>query len=166
MKTLHIIRHAKSSWNNGSLADIDRPLNERGIRTCSFMAQYISDAGCRFENVYCSPAVRAQTTIELISENITDTVVKWHTDKELYTFDGGHLYRWLSTVDDSISELVIVGHNPGLTDLSNELGNRYISNIPTCGYVQLVTEEECSWQDISNITFDRAVFLKPKEVIE
>ena len=165
MKTLHIIRHAKSSWENDFLADIDRPLNERGIRTCHLMAQYIYDAGCGFENVYCSPAVRAQSTIELISEQITDTVVKWQIDRELYTFDSGDLLRWLRAVEDSISEIVIVAHNPGLTDLCNDLSNSDIRNIPTCGYVQLVTEEDCRWQDISKDTFKLTVFLKPKDVI-
>ncbi|MEL6556492.1 MAG: histidine phosphatase family protein, partial [Cyanobacteria bacterium J06621_11] len=64
MKKLHFIRHAKSSWRNAYLADIDRPLNERGVRSCQVMAAQIVKAGCPLDNIFCSPAVRAQSTIE------------------------------------------------------------------------------------------------------
>lgn len=165
MKKIHLIRHAKSSWENGSLADIDRPLNERGISTCHFMAQHIDNAGCCFDNVFCSPAVRAQSTIELISKGITDTNIKWKIDEVLYTFDSGHLFTWLRSVDESISELLIIGHNPALTDLCNELSNSNIQNIPTCGYVQLVAHQNCHWQEISEASFELTTFLKPKKLI-
>lgn len=162
MKKIHLIRHAKSSWVNGSLADIDRPLNERGVSNCLFMAQHIYDAGCCFDNVFCSPAVRAQSTIDLISNGITETNIKWQIDDDLYTFDSGHLFRWLRSVDESISELLIIGHNPALTDFCNELSNSNIKNIPTCGYVQLVAYQDCLWQEISKTSFELTALLKPK----
>ena len=164
MKKIHLIRHAKSSWDNGSLADIDRPLNDRGISTCYFMAQHIYDAGCGFDNVFCSPALRAQSTIELISQCLTETDFQWQTENELYTFNSDHLITWLRAVDQSIAEVLIIGHNPALTELCNELSNSDVTNIPTCGYVQLVTDQDCVWDDIAEAAFELAVLLKPKEL--
>jgi len=166
MKKIHLIRHAKSSWDRPSLADIDRPLNARGISTCRFMAQHIYEAGCCFENVYCSPAVRAQTTIELISECLTESDIEWQTDSDLYTFDSNKLFTWFSSADESLSEILIIGHNPALTDFCNELSNNYIDNIPTCGYVQLAADEDAGWQEISETAFHLTTFLKPKQLMK
>ena len=165
MKKIHLIRHAKSSWEDVALADIDRPLNERGIRTCSFMAQHIYNAGCRFNSIFCSPAVRAQSTIELLSGGISETAIQWEIVDELYTFDSGYLHEWCRSLDGSISEIVIVGHNPALTDFCNKLSNSNIRNIPTCGYVQLTTNEDYLWKELSQMPFKLTSFLRPKELM-
>lgn len=165
MKKIHIIRHAKSSWDHPSLADIDRPLNKRGISTCCFMAPHIAAAGCCFENTFCSPAARAQSTIELISEHLPGTDINWQTDERLYTFDSNDLITWLRSVDESLSEILIIGHNPALTDVCNDLSDSYIDNIPTCGYVQLVAGEDCYWPEISETAFQLSTFLRPKQLL-
>lgn len=162
MKKIHLIRHAKSSWKDDSLTDIDRPLNTRGIRTCRFMARHIYNAGCCFDNVFCSPAVRAQSTIELISRLIREINIEWNTDAELYTFDSENLFKWFGSHDESISELLMIGHNPALTDFCNELSNSNISNIPTCGYVQLTIRKDCHWREISEVSAELTTFLRPK----
>lgn len=76
MKRLHLIRHAKSSWSSGSLADIDRPLNQRGLKSCVLMAPQIVKAGCSFEHVFCSPAVRAQSTLENLAWEVNEAASK------------------------------------------------------------------------------------------
>ena len=166
MKKIHLIRHAKSSWDNDSLADIDRPLNKRGIRACHFMARHIYNAGCSFDNVFCSPAVRAQSTIELISSNLPDLNIQWKIDRQLYTFDSEDLFKWFKLLDESIQELLIIGHNPALTDFCNKLSNSNIKNIPTCGYVQLATQENFRWQEIPEVSFDLLTFLRPKKLMK
>lgn len=166
MKKIHLIRHAKSSWEDESLADIDRPLNERGIRTCRFMAQHIYNAGCHFDNVFCSPAVRARSTLELINRYITEMNIQWQIEEELYTYDSDDLLKWCRSVDESISEFLIVGHNPALTDLCNELSNSDIKNIPTCGYVQLVVRKDCRWREISEVSVELTTFLRPKKLMK
>jgi phosphohistidine phosphatase len=164
MKKINLIRHAKSSWQDYSLPDIKRPLNERGIKTCDFMARHIYDAGCRFENVFCSSAKRAQSTIEYISYNLKNKNIRWHTVDELYTFDSDNIFRWCSQLDDSLSEILIIGHNPALSDFCNQLGLASIKNIPTCGYVQLVAIKSISWGDIYNGSFKLVNFLRPKKL--
>jgi phosphohistidine phosphatase len=165
MKKIHLIRHAKSSWKDASLADIDRPLNKRGRKTCHFMAQHILDAGCCFDYVFCSPAVRAQATIALLNSSLEDVDIEWHTKKKLYTFDSGVLFAWCRSLDESISEPLIIGHNPAVTDFCNALSNSRVENVPTCGYVQLVVKEACRWQELAAGAAELAVLLRPKKLM-
>ena len=166
MKKIHLIRHAKSSWKDASLADIDRPLNKRGIRTCHFMAQHILEAGCRFDQVFCSPAARAQLTIELISSSLEGVDIQWQTEEQLYTFDSDTVLDWCRTLDESIAELVIIGHNPALTDFCNELSNSNLKNIPTCGYVQMSIGKNIRWRKLAEGDAELMVFLRPKKLMK
>lgn len=165
MKKIHLLRHAKSDWGDASLADINRPLNARGVRTAQLMALKLHEAGCHFVNIFCSPAVRAQSTICLINEQLPEVALKWKTDEALYTFDSNCLREWFQSLDESISEVLVVGHNPGLTNFCNALSHGDIQNIPTCGYVKLIASNPCTWPEISKTTFIVDTFLKPKELM-
>ncbi|MFT6267256.1 MAG: phosphohistidine phosphatase [Alphaproteobacteria bacterium] len=164
MKKIHLIRHAKSSWENERLADVNRPLNQRGIKNAQLMASHIVDAGCGFENVFSSPAHRAQSTIKLLSNSIPEIPLKWQTDERLYCFDSNSLHHWFTELDESITEVVIIGHNPALTDFCNELSNSDIKNIPTCAYVQLTANTELQWPQVSDVSFELTRFITPKEL--
>ena len=163
-KKIHLIRHAKSSWEDDSLDDIARPLNERGTRTCNFMAGHIWKAGCCFDHVFCSPAVRARSTIELIARSLPEVHVQWKIAPELYPCEGEFLLNWFGSLDEPISEVLIIGHNPGLTDVCNRLSRGNVKNIPTCGYVQLAARKECRWKEISKSSFQLELFLWPKKL--
>ena len=165
MKIIHLIRHAKSSWNDDSLTDIARPLNKRGKKTCRFMAQHIADTGCCFKHIFCSPAVRAQSTIKRISESL-NADLQWQTAEQLYTFDYEFLFDWCRTLDESITEPLIIGHNSALTDFCNALSNSTVKNIPTCGYTQLSMGKDCSWQKLAEGSAELTVFLRPKKMIK
>ena len=165
MKKLHLIRHAKSSWADTALADIDRPLNKRGLKSCKVMATKIVEAGCGFDHVFCSPAVRARSTIEQLSAALPTTEIDWQIDEALYTFDVWDLRNWCYAIDEALLEVVIVGHNSALTDLINTFGNTPIQNLPTCGYAQLVfghESEDIAWRSLSARSATLASFLKPK----
>jgi len=166
MKKIHLLRHAKSSWENELLADIDRPLNHRGIKACAIMAPHINKAGLEFAHIFCSPAVRAQSTIELISRHLPNNSIQWQTEDALYCFDSSELLKWCRSLDESISDVLIVGHNPALTDLCNVLSitntNIPVKNIPTCGYTKLEANSECDWQDVSANSFVLTNFIRPK----
>ncbi|THB70456.1 MAG: phosphoglycerate mutase [Gammaproteobacteria bacterium] len=162
MKTLHLIRHAKSDWDAENQRDIDRPLNKRGRKACKIMAQRIIDAGCNLEKVFCSPAERAQQTIKGIAEALAPRDITWEIDYELYTFDSQDLLDWLDKVEDAIDELVLVGHNPALTELTNLLGEMHLENLPTCGYVQIQLDIH-TWNEISANCGKLQQFLTPKD---
>ncbi|XOF34763.1 MAG: SixA phosphatase family protein [Candidatus Electrothrix sp. YB6] len=165
MKKIHLIRHAKSSWKDVSLADIDRPLNKRGRKTCRFMAQHIAAVGCCFEHVFCSPAVRAQATIERISRCL-NAEIQWQTAEQLYTFDSRVLFDWCRALDESITKPLIIGHNPAVTDFCNALSNSAVKNVPTCGYVQLAIRKGCRWRDLAEGAAELVVFLRPKKLMK
>ncbi|MCI5195532.1 MAG: phosphoglycerate mutase [Candidatus Electrothrix sp. AW5] len=170
MKRIHLIRHAKSSWKDSRLTDINRPLNKRGKRTSDFMAQPLAQAGCCFEQIFCSPAVRAQATIERISRGQEQPLpLQWTTVDQLYTFDSRVLLDWCRALDEAITEPLIIGHNPALTDFCSAVSSTAVStvkNIPTCGYVQLTLEEGCSWQELTHGAATLTAFLRPKTLMQ
>ncbi|MGB5687233.1 MAG: histidine phosphatase family protein [Candidatus Electrothrix sp.] len=169
MKKIHLIRHAKSSWEDDSLGDIARPLNKRGKKTCRAMAQHIADAGCCFDHIFCSPAARAQATIERISKSLNlnlEVGLQWQTAEQLYTFESEFLLAWCRTLDESIIEPLIIGHNSALTDFCNAISNSTVKNIPTCGYAQLSLNKDCSWQELAEGAAELTVFLRPKKMIK
>ena len=165
MKKIHLIRHAKSSWKDTALTDIARPLNKRGRKTCPVMAGHIVQAGCCFEYIFCSPAVRAQETIKSIS-NALNLGLRWQTVGQLYTFDSKILFDWCRALDESVTEPLIIGHNPALTDFCNALGNSTVKNIPACGYVQLTVKKGCSWRELRQGSAKLAAFLRPKKLMK
>ncbi len=161
MKTLHLIRHAKSSWDHPGLADIDRPLNERGKKSCRVMADAIADAGCDFDNVYCSPAVRAQATIAGLSKALSLGEIDWQVEDDLYTFHAEDLMSWCRNLEEGLTSVVVVGHNPALTEFCNRLSGADIDNIPTCGYVQLAIDID-DWLELATDAAELVTFISPK----
>ena len=161
MKTVHLIRHAKSSWDYPGLPDVDRPLNSRGKTACGIMAPHILEAGCNFETVFCSIAKRAQWTIEGISAALPEVNFTWSLESNLYTFSSQDLLSFCQNLDEGLEEVVLVGHNPAMTGFTNAMGNQYLYNLPTCGYVQIEFPTS-SWERLSPETGTTKVILAPK----
>jgi phosphohistidine phosphatase len=138
MKVLHLMRHAKSAWDEPGLSDRERGLNKRGRRAAPRMGAALA---CRESPlvVAVSPARRAQLTLAGICDGWPElTELEHQTFEDLYTFDSDDLQHWLRRQPDSQSDLFIIGHNPALTDLVNELAPAAgLINLPTAGYVQL-----------------------------
>lgn len=163
MKTIHLLRHAKSSWADPEVADIDRPLKTRGKQAAILMIEPIWKAGCRFEHVFCSPAKRARSTIRRMSKSLKGDGIHWTVDKALYTFEADDLLAWLQQQDDAIDDIMVVGHNPAITELANRLGDLDIDKVPTCGYVQLQCELK-SWRQLDTDVATTSQFLYPKMI--
>lgn len=137
MKTLHLIRHAKSSWDEPRLSDHSRPLSKRGLKDSAIMAKALSEADIYLSNVYCSSATRAQQTIQNLSDHWPGQPVTWQTVDALYEFSVVNVINWLEKAFRENNELSLVGHNPALTDLINHLSDSSLDNFPTCAYAQL-----------------------------
>ena len=148
MKSLYLLRHAKSSWDNPGLSDIDRPLNPRGERDAPRMGKAL---GARLQPMtfHVSPAKRAQSTFRNLQLQWPGlTAEHGVTVAALYTFDYRSLMKWIAQQASDLSDLAIVGHNPALTDLTNYLvGYGALANIPTAGWVELTLELR-DWADI------------------
>jgi len=138
LKVLHLMRHAKSSWNQPGLADRERALNKRGQRDAPRMGTALSR---RMEpvSIHTSPAHRAQLTLAGLCSGWPALGSLTHsTEEALYTFSGDDLAHWISARDDSVGELFLIGHNPALTVLINWLtGEHSLDNLPTAAYARL-----------------------------
>jgi len=120
MHTLHLLRHAKSSWNNASLADHERPLAPRGRRAAEAMAGHLA-ALVPPDLVLCSTARRAQDTLEPLRGRLPDTT-EVRIEDDLYGAPAALLLARLRLVPDAAAGVLLVGHNPGLEDLVRALG--------------------------------------------
>jgi phosphohistidine phosphatase len=143
MKTLTLLRHAKSSWKDTSLSDRDRPLNKRGERDAPEMGRRIAAAGIRPSLIVSSPAVRAWTTARIIAGEIGYPREFLQRDKRLYLASVNGILDVIVGQDTGFNSLMIVGHNPGFTDFANYLVPGLTNNIPTAGVVnvQLDTDD-------------------------
>ena len=138
MKHLAIVRHAKSSWSNPHQPDIDRPLNERGLRNAPDMGARIHRRWQKPERILSSHARRALHTAQLIADACGYPRADIEIIDEIYEASPTSLLAVLRTQTARISKLMIVGHNPGLTELGNRLCPAAgIDNIPTCGVLYI-----------------------------
>ena len=148
MKTLLIVRHAKSDWNNEDLSDFDRPLNARGRRNAPDMGKRIKKHALIPDLIWSSGALRARHTAELIAKEIGYPEESIVYDDHLYHAGHNSLLEQIKQQDDQHRFLMLVGHNPGLTYLASSLGSITIDNIPTAG-VALLNFRMNSWSEIA-----------------
>lgn len=136
---LFLIRHAKSSWTDESLRDIDRPLNKRGRRQVEAMAGPLLAMGALDGAVHVSHACRARETIEGIVDQLPDQqlVSRVHFDPDLYTFRFKALLKWLRSLDSQSPSLTLIGHNPALSDLAAALTNDEVPDMATGAVLHL-----------------------------
>jgi phosphohistidine phosphatase len=149
VKQLHLIRHAKSSWDDPSLGDHQRPLNARGQRASVLMGTAMSMHLKDTPAVFVSSAVRAQQTFQGLVSGWTaleETVST--TDDRLYTFDTHDLIAWLSEADDRLDHMAVIGHNPALSALARLLYPQLTrSRLPTAAWLWL-SFDNVSWRSV------------------
>ncbi len=145
-KTLILVRHAKSSWKDSTLNDIQRPLNKRGNKDAPKMGEHMASKGLLPEVIFSSPGLRALTTARLISVKIGITPKDINIDDKIYTFNSDQLLNVISKLKDKYDKVMIVGHNPAITDTVNYLTGSNIDNVPTCGVAVLKFKTD-SWKD-------------------
>lgn len=132
MKSLYLARHAKSSWADQSIKDFDRPLNDRGLRDAPRMGKAVSEMGQPPEILVTSPALRALTTARLFAEALglpESAIVEM---KILYSASTETILEVVNELDDAVSSVMIIGHNPGMTMVASELSRDGIAHMPTC----------------------------------
>jgi phosphohistidine phosphatase len=129
MKTLLLMRHAKSSWKYSSLADHDRPLNKRGYRDAPLMGQLLIDRELVPQRILCSSAIRARQTAEAIAAKVGFSGEIDFLDR-LYMAEVEGYINVLSELPDDLERVMVIGHNPGLETLLQILSGR-IESLPT-----------------------------------
>jgi len=162
-KQLLIMRHAKSDWNDASLSDFNRPLNQRGLANAPVMGKRLKEKGFVPELIVSSPAVRAITTCEIVVAQLGLSKENIQTDKNIYNADFSALLRIINKLDNSKNSAALFGHNNGITDLTVYLTDADIFNIPTSGMV-LIEFPFDDWAMVSKNTGSVMFFETVKEV--
>ena len=142
MKILTIVRHAKSSWKDTRLSDRKRPLNKRGERDAPEMGRRIHEHGIRPSLIITSPAKRAWTTAKIIAQEINYPLEFLQREDGLYLASVNAILDTIVAQDNGFNNLMIVGHNPGLTDFANFLVPGLTNNLPTAGVVSVEIDRD------------------------
>lgn len=150
MKTLYIIRHAKSSWADPIASDFERGLNDRGKRDAPKMGKRLKEKAIYPDAMISSPAKRALSTAKRMAEVIKFPKAGIKTDPRLYHADEDTILSVVHKMKDKQDVAMMFGHNPGLTDFVNAIVKEdpYIDNVPTCGIVALSLPVDF-WKDIT-----------------
>lgn len=146
MKTLLIVRHAKSSWDNASLNDIDRPLNDRGKHDAPAMAKRLIKAGVRIDLFVSSPAKRARHTAETFIHEFGRKEKELVLVQQLYHAQVQDFKEVVVGLNDHYNSVALFSHNPGITAFANILSSVRLDNMPTCS-IFAVTSTAGNWQE-------------------
>lgn len=171
MKTLILLRHAKSSWDDPDLDDHDRPLNKRGRHTAPVIAAWLAERGHLPDRVVCSSSVRTQETVERMRDALRN-LPKAAIEPGLYHADPDRMLEIVRSQPDDAKTVMLVGHQPGLSAFARMLAggkvrpgcSRAFEHFPTAAAAILASEAN-RWADIAPRTARFAEFAKPRELI-
>ena len=148
MRRITVIRHAKSSWTDSSIADDQRPLNQRGKDSAPMMGERLAAQGMTPDLLLSSPAVRAFETAKAIAEQIGYPEDFIHTDERLYHAGIEQWFEVIRTLPEDARHVLCFGHNPGLTHFYNIFSPNPVENIPTCGIFDMDFEVD-DWKELA-----------------
>ncbi|MBD2859285.1 histidine phosphatase family protein [Spongiibacter sp. KMU-158] len=164
MKTLYLLRHAKSSWDDDQLDDKDRPLTKRGKRDCELVIQELERLNRIPRLIHCSTARRAQETLKKLKQSSALIDQTPATDSDaLYTFEKKELLDYLKDLPNDADQLMIIGHNPALLDLANYLYDGNISTMGTCTFTELALNVEY-WDQLRGDCAKLVEVIRPKQL--
>lgn len=162
MKYLYLIRHAKSSWDNSSLKDIDRPLNERGANDAPLMGNVLNSLNKKADKIVSSPARRAIDTATIIAETTGYPKDEILQDAKIYHSGLPELLKIICAFNDKWTKVYFVGHNPSFTHLAEVLTSEEFGNIPTSGIVEIEMDID-HWMETSRGIGTKTFYDYPKK---
>jgi phosphohistidine phosphatase len=162
MKKLYLVRHAKSSWEDNKLKDIERPLNKRGKKDAPMMGKLLNQHKIKPDLLITSPAERALETAKIFSKELNILPENFITDLNLYEAGRKDILRIIHQFDNEKNTTMIFSHNPGLTDLACFLTSGTVCDIPTCGIVSLNCKID-NWNDLDDVNCELEFFEYPKK---
>jgi phosphohistidine phosphatase len=161
MKTLFLVRHAKSSRDDPMLLDKDRPLNERGVRDASSVGEQLAKHDAKPDLIVSSPARRALTTAEIVARKLNYRRKDIVVEDRLYAATLEDLLAAIQEVDDKAKRVMLFGHNPELTELAHRLSGK-ITDMATCAVAEFAFDTK-SWSSVGALVPVRATLHHPKE---
>jgi phosphohistidine phosphatase len=166
MHVLYLLRHAKSSWADPTIADRERPLAPRGRRDAKRIARHLRRLGCEPGLVLCSSAVRTRETLELLRPAVGAATVVF--EEELYAASCEELLARIRLVPDAVASVMLIGHNPGLQQLALALSaageelEQLEAKFPTAALATLVLPK--AWSRLAPADATLATFVVPKQL--
>jgi phosphohistidine phosphatase len=157
-RTMYVLRHTKSSWDDESLSDFDRPLAPRGLRDGKRLARHIAEAHVRPDVVLCSSARRAQETLAQIAHSLGTPVIRMLD--ELYGADVADVIRFVHALDNAHSSVLVIGHNPCVAELAQTA-----EKFPTGALATLRFDAE-SWDDLRPGEAEVVSIVAPKDLAD
>src|SRR5215216_4765343 len=165
MKTLILVRHAKSSWDAVGIDDFERPLNERGKADAPVMAKRLRDKNIIIDIFISSPAKRAFKTAKYFTKEFEVEKKKIELVKKLYGASVGDFLEVATSINDKYKTAIIFSHNPGITEFANTLTGVHIDNMPTCSIFAIEANTD-KWADFLKSEKNFLFFDYPKNPIE
>lgn len=168
MKTLFLLRHAKSDWTGPALSDFERPLNARGRRAARAMGMELRKRGLAADRILASPAARVVETLARLAEGYGGRMAVDY-DQQLYLATPETLLDFVHAADDGLDRLLIVGHNPGLERLTlglagpNDLRDAVAEKYPT-GALAQIDLPVARWRDVAPGGGMLELFLRPRDL--
>ena len=164
MKTLLLVRHAKSSWDDPEMKDFDRPLNDRGKKDAPEMAQRLKDKGLKIDLFVSSPAKRAKKTAKIFAEVYDVKKDDIQLVEELYHASPSAFTKAIAELANKQDVVAVFSHNPGITEYASSLTNVRIDNMPTCS-VFAVQADVDSWSGFEEAEKSFLFFDYPKNPV-
>lgn len=163
MKLLTLIRHGKSSWDDYTLSDHDRPLLKVGENRTRKVAEYLKKRKFKVDLIISSTAVRAYETSKIIAEAVSYDTEKIVKSEKLYHAGEHDIYNELFSIPNDVNSVLMFGHNPTFTDFVNIFLDREIYNLPTSGLVSIAFKTD-RWEDIVVSNHKINFTVTPKEL--
>lgn len=161
MKTVYIVRHAKSSWEYDGINDWERPLKKRGINDANLVAQELKNLGIKPDALISSSAARALNTALIFCNQLEYPFSNLKINHSLYSFSDRYLVKTIKALDGGYQQAMIFSHDHGINDFVNRYGGKDIDHIPTCSVVQIDFDVK-HWKDIKK--GEIKLFLTPKSL--
>lgn len=135
MKTVYIVRHAKSSWKYPTVKDEDRPLKERGVNDAYLISEKLASKIKKPDVFITSSANRALHTAVVFANTFKYPLANLQINKSLYSFSDGYLIKTIKALDDSFDSAIIFSHDHGINTFVNKFGNKKIKHVSTAGVI-------------------------------
>jgi phosphohistidine phosphatase len=161
MKTLYLVRHAKSSWDVPGTSDFERTLNKRGEHDAPLVAEKLRDKNIKPDLVVSSPAVRALTTANIFAKRL-DYNKEVETDDRIYEATTRGLASVVTDFPDVNDIAMLFGHNPGIANFANLLSDKFIPEVPTCTVIGLELKIS-SWKNLNRECGKLILYEYPKK---
>jgi len=161
MKTLYIVRHAKSSWEHPHLSDHDRPLLKKGKKRTKLIGQFLVRNRIAIDLMISSSAVRAYETAKIIARSIGYPVEYIQVNSNVYHTNVDSLVNGLYALPDDVQSVMYFGHNPTFTYFANEWLDEKIDWLPTSGLAGISFETDM-WKDLATAKYRTDIYITPR----